>query len=969
MARSDLIAEVVVQDVTNVSEPGGPIPRTIVTARVLDQIHSSPTCVQKDRSTVRLIIPGGSQGGRTVRISDSPCPAVGDSLLIFARDDGLVYLSPFVGGEQGLYRISGPQTESIRTYGGHALDLQPSTQGTQIIPLAPSESGAGGPRQAPPPQAHDPSDQVGDFMSLHANPVTSSSFIASIREAVSRPGHSAPILRSDRAGRGYHRNADGTVVVVPLPVGQVQMGRRGQRDASIPLAPLPAQLQNPTDPCVGGYQDLPLRMEMVPSGWWSYPALSNALADWDRYMQVFTPTTSDGFYGDGNGQNEFCGWVSDYDLNRVYGYHWGDAIGMTLSRSDGRHIVEADIAFNAADDWTDDVATAWDNPTIILLSSCAMHELGHVWGYWSGVCPPETYEYYVLSVMHMYHGGLYDDGRGISATDAWLFRDDYRGRTSVKSVHDVAVKGFHAHGHLVQGGCDQGQYRPGDPITMSGFTVENTGTSEESDVRLRFYLSTDRTISTTDTQIGSYLTFGRFCSECSSYPTFTSALPTALNRGQYYVGIIVTRGGFGSDDFAPNNTTVFNTPLEITCPQTPETPLPHSPDDGATCVSVTPTMDWDDVAQAAGYRLQIDGDPGFSSPEVNAETVGSTYQVPAGRLNRSTRYYWRTGARNSCNEWGSWSGSGRSFTTSPDALGAPVAAAPSDGASCISAAPLLQWNGLPGAARYEVQVALDITYGSPVLDEETSGSSDAVLEGRLMPATRYFWRIRAVDGCNRWGTWSNGGRSFSTAPGAPAAPSLVAPADNASCVPAIVNLEWDEAPSATAYRIQIDKGSDFTDPEVDEWTTSSSYQTSPGALSWSTRYYWRASAKSSCDEWGPWSGSERSFVTAPDSIDAPSPAAPDDGASCVSVALTLRWGEVTGAARYQVQVDRNATYESPVLDEETPDRAMSFPTGASRSLRGTSGGSGPWTAATGGERGLRVAGVLQRRRQRPRRRR
>jgi len=75
-----------------------------------------------------------------------------------------------------------------------------------------------------------------------------------------------------------------------------------------------------------------------------------------------------------------------------------------------------------------------------------------------------------------------------------------------------------------------------------------------------------------------------------------------------------------------------------------------SPGDGATGVSLTPTIIWTDAAGAASYTVQIDDESTFSAPLVyeNAEIAANTTSsvVPGGVLAPGTRYYWRVIAVN-----------------------------------------------------------------------------------------------------------------------------------------------------------------------------------------------------------------------------------------------------------------------------------------------------------------------------------
>lgn len=93
---------------------------------------------------------------------------------------------------------------------------------------------------------------------------------------------------------------------------------------------------------------------------------------------------------------------------------------------------------------------------------------------------------------------------------------------------------------------------------------------------------------------------------------------------------------------------------------TPPSPATlSSPADGAVGVSLTPTLDWSDVATATNYQIEVDNDIGFGSKDGDYQSSASTFT--SGSLNPGTIYYWRVRAQNTC-DWSSWS-SVQSFRT------------------------------------------------------------------------------------------------------------------------------------------------------------------------------------------------------------------------------------------------------------------------------------------------------------------
>lgn len=122
----------------------------------------------------------------------------------------------------------------------------------------------------------------------------------------------------------------------------------------------------------------------------------------------------------------------------------------------------------------------------------------------------------------------------------------------------------------------------------------------------------------------------------------------------------------GSDPAPPEPGTVTGPPPP------PPPPAPGafsltSPANGATGVSLSPTLDWGDSSNASSYTILMAQNSGMSgTPIINtSDVVPSTLAIPAGILRYATTYYWRVTAINAA---GSTIGTANpsSFTTLSD---------------------------------------------------------------------------------------------------------------------------------------------------------------------------------------------------------------------------------------------------------------------------------------------------------------
>jgi len=93
-------------------------------------------------------------------------------------------------------------------------------------------------------------------------------------------------------------------------------------------------------------------------------------------------------------------------------------------------------------------------------------------------------------------------------------------------------------------------------------------------------------------------------------------------------------------------------------------------------------------------------------------------------------------------------------------------------------------------------------------------------------------------------------------PPAPAAPTLVSPADAATGVAQPATLDWSDVSGATSYEVQVDNSSTIASPFVANPTTTSSQATLAAGLPAQT-LWWRVRARNSAGVFGPFSAARR----------------------------------------------------------------------------------------------------------------
>ena len=561
-------------------------------------ISANQRSIQKDSQLIRLIYAGGHLADASIRLSDMPTFIDGHRYLIFMYDDGKIYANPVIGGYQGQFEIIRDTilNQSFVLTAGRKPILEANTSGIILSDRRVSSVQGGnlvfeeqpdGIREKPSAEQPTPADSFSKYDSRPTARVglavrlKLSEFIDYIRNVALRsPLKKKMLKRGEHEQGSLFKNNGGKMEVEELklsnPPVRILSKERDTDDELYTLPKVPTGETSTSSVSLGnhsnetilggtlgacGYHSVFLTMEQVATSSWTYSINDNCMGTWNLFMDVYRYTADDGSFGN-NSQNEFCGFVSDANLYSAYGFHWGSALAITITvmelpQQECGRISQSDLAWNSAYSWTSDAESAIGNSNVILLRSVNMHELGHTWGEQQGSPYPETYDYDQPTVMHAYYSYLVEDGWGIHRADAYLIRRQYQDQTSIKTTKDVGVESYYASNGLINSTTNASSYYPGQTITLSNVTVENISYSAVSDLRIRFYLSTNRTITTSDYQMGPYWSWTSFSGESDNVGNYTTTIPTNIPAGTYYVGAIVTINGFGNDDYTYNNSTSF----------------------------------------------------------------------------------------------------------------------------------------------------------------------------------------------------------------------------------------------------------------------------------------------------------------------------------------------------------------------------------------------------------------------------
>jgi PKD repeat protein len=279
-----------------------------------------------------------------------------------------------------------------------------------------------------------------------------------------------------------------------------------------------------------------------PSGTSWRTALESSFDAWNLdapgtrfdFGRTYTSATT---WSEGDGVSTVA-FTSDYD--------WGTGtLAVELTDYDtcwlfvgGGAISESDVLFNSARTWSTTLNPGTlprGGDSTINLKLVAIHELGHSLGY-------TPHEDDILATMSSFYPNSGPIG---NSNDIHPHADDVLGNRVgygiLSTQRDVAASAYRRTGAGTSDVIFPPSSSPRGHKASYLFSIENRGTATESSVRVEFYLSTNRFISTGDTLLGS-ATYSLAPGAVGTY-TATVTVPTSLAPGNYFFGTIVDPQG------------------------------------------------------------------------------------------------------------------------------------------------------------------------------------------------------------------------------------------------------------------------------------------------------------------------------------------------------------------------------------------------------------------------------------------
>lgn len=221
--------------------------------------------------------------------------------------------------------------------------------------------------------------------------------------------------------------------------------------------------------------------------------------------------------------------------------------------------------------------------------------------------------------------------------------------------------------------------------------------------------------------------------------TCGSAIPTIKNgsNNSQYLKIIAQPSSTSS-----NKSTIGF--VFLTSNIAPNKPFSPNPSNGATNITLTPTLSWN-ATDPNGDILSYDIYFGENTSAPKRVTGQKSTSYNTGTLQTNKKYFWRIVAKDG--KGGETTSDWWSFTTSSPniAPNKPTSPNPPNGATNITLTPTLTWKATDPNGDI---LSYDIYFGENTSAPKrvTGQKSTSYKYGTLKPNKKYFWRIVAKDG-------------------------------------------------------------------------------------------------------------------------------------------------------------------------------------------------------------------------------
>jgi phosphodiesterase/alkaline phosphatase D-like protein len=345
---------------------------------------------------------------------------------------------------------------------------------------------------------------------------------------------------------------------------------------------------------------------------------------------------------------------------------------------------------------------------------------------------------------------------------------------------------------------------------------------------------------------------------------------------------------------ACGNSIYSNTISAITNPS----PTPPTSKAGTTAACASFRANWNLVAGATNYRLDVSKVSDFSTfvSGYNNRSVGNVNNSTVTTLTPGTTYYYRVLATYPCGN------SAYSATITYATLPLPVAPVSNAGTTATCTGFKANWATVAGATSYRLDVATDAAFTAFVsgYNSRNVGNVLTLVVAGLNPNTTYYYRVAAANTCGVGGYSSTKTYATLPLPIAPTANSVT----SVNCTG--VTASWNTIAGATSYSLDVSLNPGFTSfvPTYNNLNVGNVLTKNITGLTAGTTYYYRVLATNGCGN--SVYSSTIIFQTNP----VPDVSVANAGTAATCTSFDANWSAATGATKYFLDVATDAGFAS-----------------------------------------------------------
>lgn len=549
---------------------------------------------------------GGTVGDESQSLSSNPTLRIGERYLVFLDPDRGEMFPPFVGGDQGIYRVDASGFAVALSGTDHRMldDLIGDVQ--QMLALR---------GHAPPVRVHQPDPQT-------VEPMPSKAYL---------PLGTGPVGIS--TGSQEPRADDAPRIGTPTS---------GEPNAPTVSAPEESQagVQAPSRNAPNWHVTRRANRSIVWDQWpedsWVAFVDQGMMIKWNRIVGDLHRVSSSQLttWAWGNDRFEMVGWPSNESMISQFGEGWGaNTLAVTYRRwNTGSTVIrESDIAFNPAFCWTlDEFRAATASDSCWGVRQTALHELGHGWGldhpwefenvWWDSVMnyAPKTFR------LPMLHEDDTDSARASYPGTPSITLDGlismYQTSDNASSMQATYTAAFPSNLSVTHGGS----------LSFGNINFENPGLTNLTSPKIEIYLAQ----AWRDWDGAPYV-FLRTASFGLTLPPSTTTtlslspttIPAVVPVGLYYPALYLRLDG---DEDTENNSAFSSPNVRLTVNNNPVTLVPINTWQTWSTGRVGQQGIWKlNLSVVAGRTYELSLCPALGNGEANFDTVMTVVGVTA----------------------------------------------------------------------------------------------------------------------------------------------------------------------------------------------------------------------------------------------------------------------------------------------------------------------------------------------------